>query len=87
MSNENNTSDSLTYDLYEIVPWVDNLFKFLYYSVSVISVIGNLLIILIVIKNKKMHNVNNYFILNLSVVDVIISIFSTPFQVFFLNIN
>ena len=83
MSNENNTSDSLTYDLYEIVPWVDNLFKFLYYSVSVISVIGNLLIILIVIKNKKMHNVNNYFILNLSVVDVIISIFSTPFQVFF----
>lgn len=56
----------------------------LYGIISFISVFGNLLIIYVVVKNKSMHNVTNYFISNLAMADIVIGMFSTPFQVYIL---
>ena len=74
-TNINNT------EIYEIPNNIHLLFKIGFYLVSIISVFGNCLIIYVVIRNKRMHNVTNYFITNLAFVDIIISLFSTPFQV------
>lgn len=71
----------IEYQLFSISPSLQLALKFGYYSISLISILGNFLIIYVVIKNKRMHNVTNYFITNLALVDIIISLFSTPFQV------
>jgi hypothetical protein len=81
----NETNSTITVDdyslLYDIPPHVRLVFTIAYYSVSVISIFGNVLIIYVVTCNKRMHNVTNYFITNLAFVDIIISVFSTPLQV------
>ena len=71
----------IEHKLFNITPNLQLGLKFGYYSISLISIFGNFLIIYVVIKNKRMHNVTNYFITNLALVDIIISLFSTPFQV------
>lgn len=53
----------------------------LYGSISVISVFGNALIIIVVLKNKRMKSVTNYFITNLALADIVIGVFAAPFQV------
>lgn len=63
-----------------------NIYMFIFLSllygmISVISVVGNCLIIYVVAKNKRMKNVTNYFISNLALADVVIGMFVTPFQV------
>ena len=73
--------------LYVIPPDLRLVFTIAFYSVSVISIFGNVLIIYVVACNKRMHNVTNYFITNLAFVDIIISIFSTPLQVGSLNLS
>jgi hypothetical protein len=57
----------------------------LYGSISCLSIFGNILIIIVVVKSKRMHNVTNYFISNLALADVIIGVFAIPFQVILLN--
>ena len=47
----------------------------LYAWVIVMSVIGNSLVIFVVIRNKRMHTVANYLICNMSVADLLITLF------------
>lgn len=68
-------------DIYPISDREHVLFSLVYYLISTVSVAGNSLIILAIFINKSMHNVTNYFITNLAIADIIISIFCTPFQV------
>ena len=67
-------------DLYDVTVGILVLLSILYGSISLVTVIGNVLVILVVCKNKGMQTVTNFFIANLSVADVMIGIFSTPFQ-------
>lgn len=56
------------------------LLSILYGSISLIAVIGNALVIWIVVTTRQMHTVTNFFIGNLAMADVIIGLFSIPFQ-------
>jgi leucokinin receptor len=56
------------------------LLSVLYGIISIISVMGNALVILVVYKNRSMHTVTNFFISNLAFADVMIGMFSIPFQ-------
>lgn len=67
--------------LYPISSYEQVFISIGYYTISIMSVFGNAFIILAIMLNASMHNVTNYFITNLAVVDIIISVFSTPFQV------
>ena len=67
-------------NLFTVTPSLIALLSILYGSISVTAVIGNFLVILVIIKNKSMQTVTNFFIANLSVADVMIGIFSIPFQ-------
>ena len=68
------------YELYDVHIGIIILLAFLYGSISIIAVIGNGLVILVIVKNKKMQTVTNIFIANLALADVIIGLFSIPFQ-------
>lgn len=84
--NDNNLSYANT-NSSEILPkYTTNIYMFIFLSllygmISVISVVGNCLIIYVVAKNKRMQNVTNYFISNLALADIVIGMFVTPFQV------
>jgi hypothetical protein len=80
-------NDSVENTFFEIEPKLELIFKLIYYSVSILSVAGNILILLAVFSNKKMQSVTNFFIANLAASDIILSLFSTPFQVFICDLN
>ena len=67
--------------LYVIPANVQLLFTLAYYSVSLLSILGNFLIVFVVVENQNMHNVTSCFIANLAIVDIIIGALSTLFQV------
>ena len=68
------------FNLYQIPDVLKVLFSLAYYAISVWSVLGNLLIVWAVFYNKRMYNVTNFFIVNIALADIIISLFCTPFQ-------
>ena len=57
------------------------LLSFAYGIISFLSVLGNSSIIYIVIRNRRMHSVTNYFICNLALADCLVACFAVPFQV------
>jgi hypothetical protein len=57
------------------------LLSFAYGIISLLSVVGNSSIIYIVIRNRRMHSVTNYFICNLALSDCLVACFAVPFQV------
>lgn len=73
---------NLTQKDYEVDLLTLFFLSFAYGIISFLSVFGNILIIL-AIRHKRMHNVTNYFILNLALADIVIGLFATPFQVEF----
>lgn len=52
----------------------------LYASISVLSLLGNGLVIWVVAASRKMRTVTNIYIGNLAVSDVILGVFCVPFQ-------
>ncbi|CAF0809720.1 unnamed protein product [Brachionus calyciflorus] len=73
-------SSNSTLREYETSIYMFIILSLLYGCISLISVFGNLLILCVVIRNKKMHTVTNYFICNLAMADLVIGLFATPFQ-------
>lgn len=79
------TSDSLATptsqpQLYYVPVALVALMSLLYGSISVITVVGNALVVIVVLRNKHMQTVANFYIANLSVADIILGVFSIPFQ-------
>ncbi|CAF0905036.1 unnamed protein product [Rotaria sordida] len=56
------------------------LLSFAYGIISLLAVVGNSCIIYIVLRNRRMHSVTNYFICNLALADCLVACFATPFQ-------
>lgn len=58
---------------------MDSLRILLYTLIFLISVFGNLLIIVVLMLNKRMRTVTNSFLLSLAVSDLMMAIFCMPF--------
>lgn len=67
---------SLIPNRYQII-----LLSFAYGIISLLALIGNASIIYIVVHNRRMHSVTNYFICNLALADCLVACFAIPFQV------
>ncbi|XP_002732001.2 substance-P receptor-like [Saccoglossus kowalevskii] len=66
-------------------PWNSSLtttvvLSILYGVVSLMSVLGNSLVIFVVVRNKKMRTITNALLVNLAISDIIQGLFATPFQ-------
>lgn len=57
------------------------LLSIFYGGISILAVIGNTLVIWVVATTRQMRTVTNMYIANLAFADVIIGLFSIPFQV------
>ena len=51
----------------------------LYSTIFLLAVIGNSLVILTLVQNKRMRTITNLFLLNLAVSDIFIGVFCMPF--------
>lgn len=51
----------------------------LYVAIFLLSVIGNVLVIVTLVQNRRMRTVTNIFLLNLSLSDVLLAVFCMPF--------
>jgi len=67
-------------EMYQATPGIVVLLSVLYGSLSVAAVLGNALVIAVVASNRGMQTVTNFFIANLSGADVVVGVFSIPFQ-------
>ncbi|CAM4756247.1 unnamed protein product [Rotaria magnacalcarata] len=56
------------------------LLSFAYGIITLFSISGNSSIIYIVIRNRRMHSVTNYFTCNLALADCFVACFAVPFQ-------
>ena len=72
--NETNNEDHEPKNIFAII-----FLSMLYGSISIISVIGNCLIIFVVFKSKRMQCVTNFFICNLAIADVVIGLLEKKF--------
>ncbi|XP_002732000.1 substance-P receptor-like [Saccoglossus kowalevskii] len=66
-----NSSPSLT---------ITVVLSLLYGVISLMSVLGNALVIFVVLRNKKLRTITNSFLVNLAISDIIQGLFATPFQ-------
>ena len=54
------------------------IYTLAYAAVFLLAVIGNTLVICVVCRNAAMHNVTNYFIVNLAVADLLVGLLCLP---------
>ncbi|GIY46151.1 hypothetical protein CEXT_745791 [Caerostris extrusa] len=80
LSVTNDTVSSNNDVLYDVPPAIIILLSCCYGLISLISIIGNFCVLVIVFTSRRMRTVTNYFIANLAVADIIIGMFSIPFQ-------
>jgi len=67
-------------EFYEVPWYIVMILAILYGSISIIAVVGNGLVICVVIKDKRMMTVTNVLIANLALSDILLGMFTTPFQ-------
>lgn len=67
--------------LYDVPVCIIVLLSMFYGTISVMAVVGNALVMWIVTSSRRMHNVTNLYIANLALADIVIGLFSIPFQV------
>ncbi|XP_022249004.1 RYamide receptor-like [Limulus polyphemus] len=67
-------------EIYDVPVAIIILLSFCYGTVSLVAVIGNFCVLWIVATSRRMQTVTNFFIANLACADIIIGLFSIPFQ-------
>ncbi|XP_070188356.1 tachykinin-like peptides receptor 99D [Littorina saxatilis] len=74
-----NTTEPVPVNL--TLPWWQQLFFYIIFvAMFVVAAGGNTIVIWIVLAHKRMRTVTNYFLINLAVADVMISLLNTPFN-------
>ncbi|CAL1529744.1 unnamed protein product [Lymnaea stagnalis] len=60
--------------------WQQSIFYAMFLVMFLVAAGGNIIVIWIVLAHKGMRTVTNYFLVNLAIADVLISIFNVPFH-------
>ncbi|XP_064458396.1 RYamide receptor-like [Ornithodoros turicata] len=79
-SSWSSTADISTSSLYQVPVGFVVLLSLFYGVIALVAVAGNFMVMWIVATSRRMQTVTNSFIANLAVADVIIGLFSIPFQ-------
>lgn len=73
-----NASDITYYPYYPHSLAMAASYVLAYFSIFLLCMVGNILVCLIVVKNRRMRTVINLFILNLAISDLLVGIFCIP---------
>lgn len=66
---------------------VINVFFTVYTMIIILSVIGNVLVIAIFVRSRKLRTVTDIYIISLAVSDLLIATLNMPFQLYFTVVN
>ncbi|KAK3579424.1 hypothetical protein CHS0354_028222 [Potamilus streckersoni] len=62
-------------DIYKDVPLWEFVLKIVLYTIIIVaSLVGNFLVIVVVLKNKRMQTATNFYIVNLAVADILVTV-------------
>eukprot|EP00058_Branchiostoma_floridae_P009316 XP_002594804.1 hypothetical protein BRAFLDRAFT_61467 [Branchiostoma floridae] len=78
--NDSWTADDFIFDKFKQDTIVIVIFVLAYLSILLLCVVGNLLVIVVVVWNRNMRTVTNFFITNLAVADLLVGVFCLPFN-------
>ena len=62
--------------------WIWPLF---FWITFIIGIIGNWMVVYVVVRAKKMHNVTNYFLINLAIADIMYLVTAIPSTTYWTN--
>ncbi|KAK6645154.1 hypothetical protein RUM43_001430 [Polyplax serrata] len=79
-SQVNGTEEEEVWDKYILPWWRQLIWSILFAVMIIVSTGGNLIIIYIVLTNKRMRTVTNYFLVNLSIADTMVSTLNVTFN-------
>ncbi|XP_029642692.2 cholecystokinin receptor type A-like [Octopus sinensis] len=77
-SNTNNARNQTT-STRNFKHWITDIRIPFYIIIFILAVVGNSLVILTLVQNKRMRTVTNVFLLNLSISDLLLAVFCMPF--------
>jgi len=60
-------------------PWMQAMFYIVYTTIFALGIFGNALVCFVVGRNKAMHTVQNFFITNLALADILLCALAVPF--------
>ncbi|KAL8610155.1 hypothetical protein ACOMHN_005930 [Nucella lapillus] len=80
----NNTTEAAATGDFNLPWWQQLFFYVIFVAMFLVAAGGNIIVIWIVLAHKRMRTVTNYFLVNLAVSDVMISLLNTPFNFVFL---
>ncbi|XP_075216071.1 tachykinin-like peptides receptor 99D isoform X2 [Lycorma delicatula] len=84
--NSNYTQDGDDGNIFILPWWKQMIWTFLYATMVLVATGGNLIVIWIVLANKRMRTVTNYFLVNLSIADAMVSTLNVTFNyIYMLN--
>ncbi|CAH1232816.1 NPFFR2 [Branchiostoma lanceolatum] len=78
-ANESAMEQWFTFPEHKLSPEAIAIFSVLYTLVFLGSVVGNLLVVVVIGRTRRMWGVTNFFIFNLAVSDLLIAVFCMPF--------
>lgn len=77
-ANINNSDDEVFFHLLKQPTHMVLLYSLAYALVFVSALVGNVMVMAVVARNPALHSVTNYFLINLSVADVLVALFCVP---------
>lgn len=81
LHNSNNSTNS---SIEETVPWTDSFVLFLKAtimgSIIIASILGNLLVIVSVMRHRKLRVITNYYVISLALADMLVAMFAMTFN-------
>lgn len=72
------TVDTEYYDLLRHPLYMIIIYSLAYTIIMIVAIVGNLMVIAVVVRNKSMHTVINYFIVNLAIADIMVALICLP---------
>lgn len=76
---ENDRDETVVlYDSVTAIPAVQAIMSLIYFFIFMLGVCGNVLVCHVVLRNKNMQTVTNFFIANLAMSDILLCIFAVP---------
>ncbi|XP_034943703.1 tachykinin-like peptides receptor 99D isoform X4 [Chelonus insularis] len=81
--NDTNSTDS-DGNKFILPLWRQIIWTFLFVGMIIVATLGNIIVIWIVLRHKRMRTVTNYFLVNLSIADAMVSTLNVTFNYFYM---
>lgn len=72
------TNDTEYYDILRHPLYMIIIYSMAYTIIMIVAIVGNLMVVAVVARNKCMHTVINYFIVNLAIADIMVALICLP---------